>query len=75
MGGDFLVIIQGACVHDYLEVAEAGTVVKFDEAEGFHVADGAGPAADGDGLAVELWAIGEERGDFDSFHMISPAIS
>ena len=69
LGGDLLVVGEDIGVHDHLEVLEAGPVVELDEAEGLHVPDGPGPAADGDGLAAQGFTVGEDRRDFCSFHM------
>ena len=69
--GDFLIVVQHIGVHDDLEVLEAGAVVKLDEAEGLHVPDGAGPAHDDDGLAVQALAVGKDGGDGNAIHMRS----
>ena len=71
LGGDLLIVVQGVGVHDDLQVFEAGAVVQLDEAEGFHVPDGAGPAHDGDGLAAQAFAAGKNGGDGNAFHMRS----
>ena len=65
---DFLVVIQDIGIHNDLEIAETGAVIEFNKAEGFHIADGFGPAADRDGLTGELLAAGKDSGDFNSFH-------
>lgn len=66
---DFLIIMQFIGAHDHLQIAEAGAVVKLDEAEGFHIPDGAGPAAHGDLLAAQLFLIGKDGCDFHAIHL------
>ena len=73
LSGDLLIIAQGIGVHDHLQVPEAGAVVELRKSEGFHVTDGTGPAADGDGLAVQLRAVGVDRRDLHFFHIASPS--
>jgi hypothetical protein len=73
LSGDVLIVVQSIGVHDHLQVPEAGAVVELDEPKGLHVPDGAGPAAYGDGLAVQLRAAGVDRRDLDSFHILSPS--
>ena len=75
LGRDLLIIIQHIGVHDHLQVPKAGAVVELNEPEGLHVTDGPGPAADGDGLPIQLLAVGVNGRNFDFFHMISPAFS
>ena len=70
--GDLLVVIQLLGAHDHLQIFEAGAVVELNEAKGFHVADGACPAANGDFLAAQRFLIGKDRCDFHSFHIDSP---
>ena len=72
--GHLLVVVQGIGIHHHLEIPEAGAVVELHEAEGLHVPDGPGPAAHGDGLAVQGPGVGEEGRDLGFFHIISPAI-
>ena len=74
LGGDVLIVVQGIGVHHHLQVPEAGAVVELDEPEGLHVPDGAGPAAHGDGLAVQPGGVGVEGSNFDSFHIVSPIL-
>ena len=69
--GDLLIVIQRVGVHDDLEVFKAGAVVELNEAEGFHVPDGAGPAHDGDRLPIQPLLVCEDGGDGDAFHMRS----
>ena len=66
--GDLLVVVQRAGVQHDLEVAEAGAVVELDKAEGLHIPDGAGPAHDGDRLAVQPLPVGENGGNGDAIH-------
>ena len=66
--GDLLVVVQGVSIHDHLEVLEAGAVVELDKPEGLHVPDGAGPAADGDGLTAEGLLVGEQGRNNSAFH-------
>ena len=47
-------------------------IVQLNEAEGLHIADGAGPAAHGDLLAAEDFSISKEGCNFYSFHIPSP---
>ena len=72
--GDLLVIVQHAGVHDDLKVLEAGAVVELNEAEGLHVPDGAGPAADGDRLPAELLLVGENLRNGRAFQSESSSI-
>jgi len=69
LGGDVLIVREGLCLHHHLKIAEAGAVVKLDEAEGFHIPDGAGPAAHGDLLAAQLLLIGKDGCDFHAIHL------
>ena len=73
LSGNFLVIVQSGSVHNHLQVAEAGAVVQLNKAKGLHVPDGAGPAAYGDGPAIQLRTAGVDRRDLDSFHILSPS--
>ena len=68
LSGDVLVIVQDVGVHDDLQIFEAGAVVQLDEAEGLHIPDGAGPAHNSDGLAVQPLPVGKDRGDGDAIH-------
>ena len=67
--GDLLIVVQGAGLHDHLEVLEAGAVVELDEAEGLHVADGSGPPADGHVLTAVLVHVRKDAGDLCPFHI------
>ena len=71
LSGDLLIILQHIGVHDDLQVLKAGAVVELDEAEGLHVPDGAGPAADGDRLAAQRLLIREDRGNSGAVHSSS----
>ena len=70
LGGDLLIVGQLLGGHDHLQILEAGAVVQLDKAEGLHVADGAGPAADGDLLAAQRFAVGKDCCDFHTIHII-----
>ena len=70
--GDLLVVGQLLGGHDHLQIPEARAVVQLDEAEGLHVADGLGPAADSDLLTAQGVLIGKEGRDFHTFHIFSP---
>ena len=70
--GDLLEVIQARGLHHHLEVFQAGAVVELDKAEGLHVADGAGPAADGDCFPAECLLIGKHAGDLCAFHWVLP---
>ena len=72
--GDLLIVGQDVGVHDDLQVLEAGAVVELDEAEGLHVPDGAGPAADGDRLPAELLLVGENLRNGRAFQSESSSI-
>ncbi len=62
--GDLLIIIQLISGHDHLQILEAGAVIELDEPKGFHIPDGAGPAAHGDFLAVQLFLVGKKGAIF-----------
>ena len=66
---DLLIVMQLVGAHDHLQIAEAGAVVELNEAEGFHIPDGAGPAAHGDLLAAQLFLIGKDGCDFHAIHL------
>ena len=66
--GDLLVIFQGALLKNHLDAFEAAAVVEFDKTKVFHVADGAGPAADGHVLTVKVFHIRKDTGNFCAFH-------
>ena len=66
--GDLLIIIQLISGHDHLQILEAGAVIELDEPKGFHIPDGAGPAAHGDFLAVQLFLVGKKGSDLHSLH-------
>ena len=68
LAGDVLVVVQHVGVHDDLKIFEAGAVIQFDKAEGLHVPDGPGPAADGDRLSAQLVLVGEDGGDGGAVH-------
>ena len=68
LGRDVLVIVQRAGLHDYLEIAEAGAVVQFDEAEALQVTNGADPAAHRDGLAGQGLAVSKNFCDLCITH-------
>ena len=68
--GDFPVIVHRSILKYHLQIFKAAAVVKFDEAKGFHVADGAHPAADGDFLAAQGLAVGIHSGNFGSLHIV-----
>ena len=68
--GDLFVIIQLLSGHDHLQILKAGAVVKLNKAKGFHVADGACPAANGDLLAAQRVAVGKNCCDLHTFHII-----
>ena len=70
LGRDVLVIVQRAGLHDYLEIAEAGAVVQFDEAEALQVTNGADPAAHGNGLTGERFAVCKNFCDFCVTHSL-----
>ena len=68
---DLVIVGEGFAVHDDLEVLEAAAVVERDEAEVLHVADGLGPAGDGDGLAVKLLHVAIELDNLGAIHVLS----
>ncbi len=71
LSGDLFIVVQRTGVHDDLEVFETGAVVELNEAEGFQIPDGAGPAHDSDRPTVQAFAIGKDGGDGDAFHIRS----
>ena len=68
--GNLFIVVQDIGVHDDLQVLEAGAIIQLDKPKGFHVPDGPGPAAYGDGLAAQLFLVGKDGGDGDAFHFI-----
>ena len=68
---DLVIVGEGFAVHDDLEVLEAAAVVERDEAEVLHVADGLGPAGDGDGLAAKLLHVAIELDNLGAIHVLS----
>ena len=68
LAGDLLIVVQHIGVHDHLKVLEAGAVVELDKAEGFHIPDGAGPAAHGDRLSAQGLLVGKDGGDGSTLH-------
>ena len=68
---DLVIVGERLAVHDDLKVLEAAAVVERDEAKVLHVADGLGPAGDGDSLAAERLGIGVELRDFGAVHVSS----
>ena len=50
LGGDLLEVIDFPLLKDHLDPLEGGAVVQVNEPQGFGIPNGAGPAADGDGL-------------------------
>ena len=63
-----VVICELLALHDDLQALDRAAVVELDEAEVFHVPRGAGPAADGNELAVEGLRVGENAGNALSLH-------
>ncbi len=72
LSGDLLIVVQDVGVQDDLQILEAGAVVELHEAEGLHVPDGAGPAADGDLFPAELLLVGKNLCNFYAFHWSLP---
>ena len=72
LAGDLIVIFNKASVHDDLQGFEAGAVVEFHEAEIFHIADGAGPAAHRHALTLIGFRRGEKLRYFGSVHIATP---
>ena len=68
LSGDLFIILQGGGIHNDLQIFEAGAVVELNKAEGFHIPDGAGPAAHGDSLAAQLVLVGKNGGDGSTLH-------
>ena len=71
LAGDLFIIVQHVGIHDDLKILEAGAVVELDKAEGLHIPDGAGPAADGDRLAAQRLLIRKDGGNGGAFHSCS----
>ena len=70
--GDLLEVLHHAVLKDNLEVLEAGAVVKLNEAEGLHIPDGPGPAADRDGPAAKVVLVGENLRNSRAFQWNFP---
>ena len=68
--GNILIILQLVRLDDDLQILEGRAVVQLDEAEGIGGADGAAPAADGDGLTAELCGVIVQLLNFNTFHSI-----
>ena len=66
---DLVIVGERLAVHDDLKVLEAAAVVERDEAKVLHVADGLGPAGDGDGLSAELLRAAVQLDDLGAIHV------
>ena len=68
LAGNIPVIVQHVGVHDYLQIFEAGAVVELNKPKGFHIPDGAGPAAHSDRLSAQGLLVGKDGGDGSTLH-------
>ena len=65
---DLVIILKGFAIHNHLKVLEAASVIKRNEAEVLHVADGLDPSGNGNRLATQVPSIGIQLGDLDAIH-------